>query len=110
MAGTNSELRDRLVESAAVPISIGTDVGAGVAISVPCLLVGFSIRENSGTAAARGRLFTGKDSGGLKVASFALVANGALTMGPDVEGVLCEAGIATFSDTGSWDGVIWVKY
>lgn len=92
---------------AAKAVNLGPGGTAGLATSLPGFLVGYSVRETSGTAAAVVELHDGTDSSGQVVATIGLAAGASKEVMGGPPGVLCRAGLYATVVTGAAKGVAW---
>lgn len=70
-------------------------------------LRGWSVRETSGAAAARFRLFDGSSTGGQLICDVALAAGGSTVIWLGDEGVVLGAGLFYSLDAGALSGAAW---
>lgn len=101
---TYATLRDRPTISIPIP-STTADL---ILVGRPCILCGWSIRENAG-AAAGFDFHAGPDNTGLQVGSQALASGGNSLVGPGVDGPYCPGGLRIQVTSGTVKGAVWVK-
>lgn len=92
---------------AAQPVTI-TSGGPAVLVSLACLLLGWTIRETSGSAAASGYLTDGPDANGQHVAEFGAGAGLSTSSPVPPPGVLCKDGLAVHVVSGAFTGAAWI--
>lgn len=89
-------------------LTVGSAAGSGTVFNAACLLLGWSVRETSGSAAAALDLYTGTAATGQVVAALGLPAGGESRAGPGWPGVPCPAGLYHDSVSGAYTGAVWV--
>lgn len=102
----------QVIDLAALPpakaVDMGPDGAGGLALSFACLLLGWSVRETSGTAAAVVTLHDGRDDTGQRVGEVALAAGASQPIALPAPGILCRAGLYAHVASGAAEGVLWV--
>lgn len=83
--------------------------GSGEVTTRPCLLMGWSVRESSGSAAAVIRLRNGHTTDGAIAASIGLATSGSTTDTAGPDGVWCDSGLYLEVVSGAVEASIWVK-
>lgn len=106
---SGEQLRDQLLARPIKPFVFSSTAGSAEIISRPCLVVSWSARETSGSAAASFRIRSGGSATGAIVAAASMVANGS-SVGPGGdEGVFCDAGVFAESVSGAFEGAVWAR-
>lgn len=92
------------------PRAITSDSASGsrFLITTPCIVVGWSVRETSGSAPAAMQLFSGNNSTGQILADVGMVANDGKSAGPGWPGIPAPDGLYLFVKSGAFDGAVWV--
>ena len=98
-------MRDR----AARPVQFGATAAGERLVSGPAILLGYSIRESTGAAAAAVRLRNGADATGAIVATIGLAASGSDTQMPTDPGLICDVGVWLEVVSGSVEGSVHVR-
>lgn len=75
----------------------------------PCLLMGWSLRETTGSAAAAAELFNGSTTGGSRAGEQALASGGSGGQVCPDDGVWCDSGLLIHVVSGSLTGSVWLK-
>lgn len=109
MADTNSEVRDRLAERPIVPIPIPTTSADLTLVTLPVLLVGWSLRETTGSGAAVAEFIAGQSTTNEVAGEQALASGGTGSQFLGDEGLLCEAGLLVHRVSGTFTGCVWVR-
>lgn len=99
-------LRSRPTKPIPFPAS-GTDTAL---LNRPCLLMGWSVRESTGSAAAAFRIFSGTTTGGNMAASVALATSASSVFSTAEDGVFLDGGMFVDVLSGSFEGAIYAKY
>lgn len=99
------------VDVTALPPARAVDMGAGgtggLVTSLPCLLLGWSVRETSGAAAAVVVLHDGNDNSGGRVAEIGLAAAASAAAAIPPPGVWCRDGLYAEVVSGAVRGELW---
>jgi hypothetical protein len=90
-------------------ISVGVPAASGQILNMAGILLGWSIRETSGTTAASFDLFDGHDQNGALLATSALAAGGESQRTLFSKGVPLVAGLYFQLVSGAVKGVIYVR-
>lgn len=76
----------------------------------PCLLMGWSLRETTGSAAAAVVLFNGAGAGGPRVGEQQLASGASASQVGPADGIWCDTGLYLFFVSGSVEGSVWLKF
>lgn len=109
MAGTRDQLKDQLLESAILPFDIPTTTADTEIVSRPCLLVGWSLIETTGSAGAKAEFFAAQGTQGPRVGESNMASGTSDTQTLAAEGVLCEGGVNLHVISGSVRGVVYAR-
>lgn len=107
-AGTDQITYATLRTRPTITIPLPQVVASIQLVGRPCILVGFSIREDAG-AVAKGELVGGTDDNAQTIASLTFAANGSAIAEPGAEGPYCAAGLRFRRESGTFKGAVWVK-
>ena len=99
----------KLQSRPAIPIGSAALGADQTLTSRPCILVGWSAREASGSASAAFRLSGGTAAGGQPIASISLATSGTDHEATGADGVFCASGLFFDWISGSVDIAVWVK-
>lgn len=80
-----------------------------VLISRPCMIVGWTITEQTGSAVAKFQLWNGGSTGGVLVATVGLASAGSSVNPPTDDGILCESGVFLDIVSGQVQGAVYLK-
>lgn len=99
------------VDVTALPPAVRLDLGpagaGGLATSLPCLLLGWSVRETSGAAAAVVVLHDGTDATGGRAAEIGLASAGSVTVAIPPPGLWFRDGVFAEVVAGAVRGELW---
>lgn len=93
---------------AAEAVYMGPTGTGGVVTTLPCFLLGWSVRETSGAAPGHVFLITGGDANGQQITQTELAQGASDTTPLPPPGIFCPAGL--YADPGSTavHGVVWL--
>jgi hypothetical protein len=109
VADSNAALRDQLLERPIRAIDIPTSTADRELVQRVCLLVGWSLRETTGSATATAEFFAAQGTAGPRVGEQQMASGASGSLAIANEGVLCEAGVNLHVVSGSVAGCIWVR-
>lgn len=92
-----------------VALAVSSAAGSSRLVGQGCILVGWSIRETSGAAAAALTLYNGSDQTTQLVAGIGIVSGGSVVEGVGADGPFCDQGLFVHQESGAWSGAVWVK-
>lgn len=92
----------------AIPVSIDSGATPDEVLSTPALLLGWTVTETSGTAAATIDIYDSRDSEGTLAARLALPAGGMSAVWAGWPGIACRSGVSVSRGTGAWAGVLYL--
>lgn len=108
MAGSNAQLRDRLMDSPVIPLAIPSTSADEALTTRPCLLCGWAL-FNGNAAAQTAQLFNGQGTTAGLAGGSVLAANGSATQFMGDEGALCEGGLFLHVTGGPITGCVYIR-
>lgn len=93
---------------AAQAVYLGPGGTGGQVTKLPCILLGWSVRETSGAAVGHVYLITGGDAGGQVVGVADLAAGASDTHAIPPPGVFCPSGLYADAGATAISGVAWL--
>lgn len=91
----------------AVPLSVSSTAGSGQLTELAGFIVGWSVRETSGSAAFAAELYEGGGSGGQLLAEIGAPSSQVSNGQPSSPGWYCQGGLYLSSVSGAFKGVVW---
>lgn len=109
MVNSQGPLRDRLADRPVLPLSFTARTADKSLSNTAVLLVGWSIRESTGSAVATVELEGNQGTGDPHVGEIQLASGASETKFLGDEGVLCEGGLNLHVIAGSVSGCVYAR-
>lgn len=113
-AVTWQTMGDRLLQAsplslpAPIPFRVLSTNGSGQLTDLPGFIVGWAVRETSGSAAAAAELWDGQNTSSQLLASIGLVTSGGSVETMSPPGWTVRSGLYLHVASGAFDGVVWL--
>lgn len=93
----------------AFPIPVPADGADHQLINTECKMIGWSLRETTGAAAAVAQLFSGGGTGGVQAAEIPFATGDGQPFGIPDGGLVCNGGLFLHMVSGTIRGAVWVR-
>lgn len=107
---TNATVAEWIIRGPVKPVPIGTKTAGSSILSTAADLIGWSLKETTGAAAATVNIYNGTSNKGTLVAALAIPSGSTDRYSLDMFGVYCDSGIYLDVVSGSVTGSVWARW